>query len=208
MGESREEGAGQGAHNVGSLGMPLYSQYEVVSRIELNGLDHIVHGAESSDEKIVADTTNRLVVARVAFLLKDAPCHRGQSRTGCNPNWVRIHNSSSGCVIDLCIQYRLQILNERAVQPDIQCLSTVADRQDRLVEVECILQQQFIDCGSAGIGGAAGRDPLFAVVLRIHIKTAPRKKNALGSGEEARNPILALMERDDDWSHAGGLECG
>ena len=52
------------------------------------------------------------------------------------------------------------------------------------------------------------RDPVFAVALWIHIKTAPRKKNALGSGEEARNAILALMERDDDRRHAGRLECG
>ena len=111
-----------------------------------------------------------------------------------NADRVGIHNISTRSMIDGSVQHCFQILNQRAIQPDVQSLNTVADRENRLVKVERVLQQKFVDSGATGIGRATSWNPLFAITLGINVKPATREEHTMGSREETRHAVLALME--------------
>ena len=63
--EGGEDGAGEGAHGVGALGVPLDGDDELVGRIELDGFDDAVGGGDGADAEVVADFVDGLVVAGV-----------------------------------------------------------------------------------------------------------------------------------------------
>jgi len=51
--------------------MPLHSNGKVVWGVELHGLDDIIQRAKGSDAKVIADTTDRLMMAGIAFRLQN-----------------------------------------------------------------------------------------------------------------------------------------
>ena len=63
--EGGEERAGQGADNIGALGMPLNAEDEMIGRIELDCFDDAIGGRDGCDAKVVADLMDGLVVAGV-----------------------------------------------------------------------------------------------------------------------------------------------
>ena len=81
----------------------------------------------------------------------------------------------------------------------------MADGENRFVQIESILQEQFIRCRSAGISRAAFRNPAFTITFRVDVIFAAWQKHALRSGENAGDPILVLMQRNDHRDGAGGL---
>ena len=76
-----------------------------------------------------------------------------------------------------------QVLHQRAIAPDVQGLSAVAERQDWLEQTESVLKQQLIDSGASGVRLAALGNSIFAISLRVHIETAAGKQNSLHSGQ-------------------------
>ena len=101
-----------------------------------------------------------------------------------------------------------EVLDERAVAPDVERLRAVADGEDGLVQVEGVLQQELIDGGAAGIGGAALGDAGLAKPLRINVKAAAGEQNAVDAGEQAGDAVLALVEGHEDGRGSGGVEGG
>jgi hypothetical protein len=94
-----------------------------------------------------------------------------------------IHEIPARAVIHWRVQQNLQILNQGAVEPDIESLNAVTDRQDRLVKVECILQEKLVSSSAAWVRRSTFRNSRLPVALRIDIESTSGKKNALCSGE-------------------------
>jgi hypothetical protein len=92
-------------------------------------------------------------------------------------------------VIDDCIQ----ILNQRAIAPDVQRLHTMADSQYRLVKAEAFLEQQFVNRSAGRVRFLADRHGTFAISLRVNVVTAPRQQDSLHSRKQSRHPFLALV---------------
>ena len=78
-------------------------------------------------------------------------------------------------------------------------LHAVADGQDRLVEIEGILEEQLIDGGAGRVGLTALGDRIFAISLRIHIVSAAGQQNSLHAGEQPGDAVLPLMQAEQRW---------
>ena len=115
---------------------------------------------------------------------------------------MRLDHLAAGAMIDR----GLQILNQRAVAPDIQTLSTVADGQDRLVEVEGVLKQQLIHGGPGRVGLAALGNWIFAKSLWVNIVAAARQQDSLHPDKQLGDAILALVQGNDNRRSPGGFK--
>ncbi len=73
----------------------------------------------------------------------------------------------------------------------------MTDGEYWLVQIERVLQKQFVDRSSPGIGGTTRRNTCFAIALGIDIEAAPRQQHTLCTGQKAGNAVLALMQ----WNH-------
>jgi hypothetical protein len=129
--------------------MPLHSQNEVAGRIQLDRLDGPICGGNRAHPQIVSGEPDGLMMAGVDLSFnrvgrRQKPCQPGPLR---NPHRVCLDHLSAGLVIDR----RLQILDQRAVAPDIHSLGAGADAKNWLVEVERILQEQFVDGGASSM---------------------------------------------------------
>jgi hypothetical protein len=113
-----------------------------------------------------------------------------------------IDDFATGAVIHL----GLDVLNERAVAPDIERLSAVADSKNGLLEVECVLQQELIDGGAAGVGLAALGDWIFAKSLRIDIETAAGQQDPLNTEKQPCDAVRSLVQGNNNGGYTGGVE--
>ena len=82
----------------------------------------------------------------------------------------------------------------------------MADGQNRLVQVEGILQQQLVHRGAGRVGLTALGDRIFAISLRVHVESAARQQNPLHPGQQPGHAVLALMQRNNHRRGAGGIE--
>jgi hypothetical protein len=81
-------------------------------------------------------------------------------------------------------------------------LHSIANAEDRLLQVEGILEEKFVGSFAERIGwGGAGIEGL-AKLFRIYIGMAARQQDALGGGNEASLLLLAGVERHGDWNAA------
>jgi hypothetical protein len=119
---------------------------------------------------------------------------------------VGFNDIAAGAVIDRRVEDSLEILNERAFAPDVESLGAVADGKDGLVEIERVLEQEFVDGGAGRIGGAAGGDGFFTVTFGVDIEAASGQKHTLRSSEQAGNALGGFVEGNDDGVGTGRLE--
>jgi hypothetical protein len=117
---------------------------------------------------------------------------------------VRIKHGAAGAVVDR----RFDVLDKRPVAPDIQGLCPVADGEDWLVEIECVLQHELINGCTSGIGFATLWNWFFAILLWVDIITASREQNSLNSTEQLDDTVLTLVEGDDDGNRPDRVEGG
>src|SRR5205807_649011 len=85
------------------------------------------------------------------------------------------------------LDFRLDMLKERARAPDIQSLQTVADPQDGFAHVVRILQEQFIGGIAQWIGRRGFCMTFLAIFLRVYIRFAARKQNGRALIDAAGN---------------------
>ena len=123
-------------------------------------------------------------------------------------NGVGFDNFAAGLVIDLGVKDGFEVLNKRAVAPDVEALQPLADAEDGLVEVEGVLQKKHVDGGACGIGRTAGGNAFFSVARGIDIETTAGKKNSLSRGEEGCDVRGAFVEGDDESLGTCGLKRG
>src|SRR5579864_4101800 len=121
---------------------------------------------------------------------------------------MRIDHIPAGTMVDARCEDCLEVLNERAVSPDVQGLHSVANRKYWLVEVERILEQEFIDRCASPIGRATRWNACFAVALGVDIEAASGKQHTLGARQQASHTVLALMQRNQDGDRANRLKSG
>ena len=210
MDKSGEESARKRAGGVGALRVPLDSEDEVIGRVEFHRLDDTVGGGDSGDAEVVAYGANGLVVAGVDLRLGCLFTGQQASEAGCGRDADRMGfgDEAAGGVVDGRPELGGQILIKGAVAPDVESLRAVADAKDGLMEAEGILEEKLIDCGAGGIRRAAGGDALFAKPLWVNIIAASRQEDAVGTGEESCNAVLAFMKWDKNGRGSGGLKGG
>ena len=195
---------------ISTFGMPLHRQYEVAGRIQLDRLNDPIFGRDRAHQQIVSGHSNRLMVARVNLRFKLVHGllirrqKRSQPRPLLNPNRMRLDHFTAWPVI----HRRFQILNQRAVPPDIDGLGAGTDTQDWLLEIERVLQEQLIHCGAFWVCLPALGYWIFAISLRVHIEAAAREKNPLHSRENLGHTILPLVERNHYRRCPGGSQGG
>jgi hypothetical protein len=112
---------------------------------------------------------------------------------------MRLHDIPPRAVIHLC----LQILDQRPIQPDIQALGSVADGQYGFVQVESILQEQFIHGCAGRVRLSALGDWIFAISLWVNIIPAARQQDSLHTGKQPCDTILMFMEGNNDRCGSG-----
>jgi Flp pilus assembly protein CpaB len=61
-------------------------------------------------------------------------------------------------------------------------LSTVADGEDGLVEVEGVLEEKLVNSGAGRVGRGALGEGVLAVSLRVNIEVAAGQKDTLHAG--------------------------
>jgi hypothetical protein len=176
--------------------MPLYPQYKMLARVQLDRLDHPIRRRNSAYEQTVAGSPYCLMVAGVDLRLGDKPARNkvSQPRAGHYLYRVGLGNIPAWAVIDS----GLQILNQRPIQPDIQILHAVADGENGLVEVEGVLEQELVNGGSGRVGLTTFWNSIFSVSLWIDIKLAAGQENTLNPREQTGDTIRALVQGNDD----------
>jgi hypothetical protein len=65
------------------------------------------------------------------------------------------------------------------------------------VEVEGVLQEQFIHGDTGRIGVSAGWNATFAISFRIHIETAAGEQNSLDTHQQPCDTVLSLVQGDN-----------
>ena len=117
-----------------------------------------------------------------------------QPRSLRNPYWVRLDHFPARLMVYPC----LQILNQGPIAPDIQGLRSVTNGEDRLVKIECVLQQQLVNRGSRAIDLATLWNRIFAISLWVYVEAAARQHYPADPCQKRCNPFLRLMKGDDD----------
>lgn len=121
---------------------------------------------------------------------------------------MSLGDSAAGLVVDGRVENAFEILDERAVAPDVEGLRPVTDGENGLVEVEGVLEQEFVDGGTRSVGGAACGNRLLAIAQGIDVEPAAGKQNALGIGEEFGDAVRTLVKGNDDRCCADRVEGG
>ena len=103
-------------------------------------------------------------------------------------------------VIDSC----LQILHQRSIQPHIQALCAVTDSQDRLVQIEGILEQQFVHGGAGRVRLAALWNRIFAISLWVNIESAARQQDSLHPRQQPCYAVLTFVKWNNNRRCPGG----
>jgi hypothetical protein len=130
--------------------------------------------------------------------------HRGKAGAGINADGVGLQEAVTWIVID----GGCEVLDERAVEPDIESLHAIADGEDGLVEAEGFLEEQLVNGCSGGVGRGALGNGDFAVTLRVHVEVAAGQKHSLDTDKQAGDPVLMLVEGNEDGGGPGGTEGG
>ena len=70
------------------------------------------------------------------------------------------------------------------------------------MQVEGVLQEQFVDGGARGVGGTAGGDGFFTEALRVYVVEAAGEQHALRGREETRDAILPPGAAGPEWGRS------
>jgi len=186
--------------------MPLHADHEVSGRVELDSFNDAIDWRDSSHKQIVAGDPDGLMMAGVdlwqgSFGGRDDPAKPGP---GSDLRRMSMGNGAAR----LMIHRSLQVLDQGAVAPDVERLRAVADGENGLLEIECILQQELVDGRAAGVGLATLWDRIFAKSLRVHIEAASRQQDALNPAKQPGNAVRPLVQRDNDGGYACGVKGG
>jgi hypothetical protein len=191
--------------------MPLDGYDKMRGAVELDGLNHIVGRGDGADDESIADGADGLMMTGIDRCFEPVSGNKqGGRQHCCEPrSWgdmdgMGIENFPAGVVIDRC----RQVLNQRAIPPDIEALQTGADGEDRLMEVKGVLQQELVDGGAGRISGTAFRDTGVTVSFRVNVVATAWKQDPLNGEENAGNAILSFMKGNQNRCHAGGMEGG
>jgi hypothetical protein len=117
---------------------------------------------------------------------------------------MRLNHLTAWLVIDL----RLQILDQGTIAPHVDGLGAGADAQNWLVEVEGVLQEQFVYGGAAWVRLTALGNWIFAISLWVNVVTAAGQQYAMHPRKQLGHAILALMERNHNRRCTGGVKRG
>jgi hypothetical protein len=186
--------------------MPLDGYNEMRGAIQLNSFNHVVFRGDCADEEVVSYSVDGLVMTRVDLNFQPVAGREqsGKPRFGVDAHRMGIENGAARAVIDRCSE----VLNQTAIEPDIETLQTRADGEDGLVQIEGVLQQELVDGCAGGIGWAAFGYTGFAISLRVNIVATTGKQDALNTEKDAGHAGLALMERHKNGRHSGGMKGG
>jgi hypothetical protein len=180
--------AREGADSEGALWVPLNCDNEVL-RVKFDGLNDAISWRDRCNSKVVAGFGDGLMMARVHENLRAGRIECGEAGSLRKLDRVGVDDITAGTVIDRSVEYGFEVLNQSAIAPDVECLRSVADGEDRLTEVERVLQEELIDSGTGRISGAALSDSIFIKPLRINIIAATWQQDTMGVCEGVSDAI-------------------
>ena len=91
-----------------------------------------------------------------------------------------------------------QILHQRPAAPDVQNLDTEANRKERLVEIVGILKKKLIDIFASAVRRCALGHGILPVLVRVDVRGAAGKKNALAGINQVGDLNGRRVERNLD----------
>ena len=174
--------------------------------LHFRSLDHPIRSTDSGQLEPVTEMGDGLMVSAVDGDL-------GSSSEAAEPGvlnkiygmrWGKL--ALNAAVSDLGRLLAGEILNERAAKPDIHRLESIADTEKRLVEIECVLEEQFVG-RFAGWVCRIGAMGLLAVSGGIDVRTATGQDDALAGSEGGGDFRLRGGKWNEDGLSAGRFYC-
>ena len=181
----------------GPLGVPLHGHDEAIGIVEFDGFDNPIHWGDSTDEEVIASGADGLVMTGVYLRFKPA-AESGQTGTWGDPDRMSFGDGAARLVVDGGLELRREILVESAVARDIQVLGPMADGEDRLSEFKGVLEEDFVDGGSSGIGFSALGDAISPVSLRINIVFTAGEQDSLDPAQQIGDSLPGFAEGNND----------
>ena len=98
---------------------------------------------------------------------------RGQTGVGGDLDGVGFEDFAARGVVDgadaVLFDLGRDVLNEGTTEVDVEGLGSVADGEDGFVVVEGVVDEELVDGGAGGVGGAAGGDGCLAVGVGVDV---------------------------------------
>src|SRR5262249_9173796 len=91
-----------------------------------------------------------------------------------------------------------EVLNKSSASPDVERLDSEADREDRLIEIVGVLDQELVDVLASRVGRIALRDWLVAVLLRVDVRWRSWEQNTLAGVDQVGGLARRGVERYRD----------
>ena len=130
----------------------------------------------------------------------------GEAGAGGDLERVSFEDGAVRGVVNVCAYLRGDVLEEGAAAPDVEGLGALADGEDRLVQVEGVLNEELIDVGAQGVGRGGVRTAGLGVFLRIDVGGGTGEEDAVAGGEDFGDALRGLVERNGDGRGSGGVE--
>jgi hypothetical protein len=219
-----EEGLGGGADVVAALRVPLDAEDEVMGVWGLAafyGFDDSVLRAAGGDAEAVAENADGLMVAGVdgqskepillwgfggffeSFLGGDDGSKEGVGGDG---SGMRDGYTTAGGVVD---GKDVEVLYQGSSAPDVEGLEAEADREDGLVEVVGVLNEEFVYIFPRWVGWRALGNRVLAIFVRVDVCRAAGKEDCLTGINKIRGLRGGRVEGDlDGLAAAVGDGCG
>jgi len=119
---------------------------------------------------------------------------------------VSFDDLAAGCVVDGGRDFARDVLDEGAAAPDVEGLGAVADGEDWFLEIEGVLDEEFVDGGAGWVGSSTLGDGLPPVFLGIDVGAGAGEEDSVAGGEDFGDPFLGFVEGDGDGDESGGVE--
>jgi hypothetical protein len=117
-----------------------------------------------------------------------------------------VDRRSFGGGLDVGWTLSWDVLNKCAAAPHVEGLRSLAYGEDGFVEVEGVLEEQFVDGGAQGVGGFAEGIGGFAVFLGIDVGGRAGEQDAMAGGEDFGDALRGFVKRDGDGRSTGGVQ--
>jgi hypothetical protein len=180
----------------------------VVAGVDVEVVGIFMERAKGSVGFVAGSEGERVTVLGVRLRIADVVEGDDGSQAGAvsDGNGVGFDDAAVGSVIDIRPYLVRQVLVEGASTPDVEDLQALADGEDGFVEVEGVLNEEFVDGGAGRVGVLAGGDGRFAVGLRVDVGGRAGEKDALAGGEDLGDALRRFMEWDGDGCGSGGVQ--
>jgi hypothetical protein len=166
--------------------------------------------ATGGDAQAIAGDADGLMMAGVDRQAKKAILLRrlfggndgAEERIRRNGSGMGDSDTATGGVVDW---QDIKVLDQSSTTPDVEGLSSEADREDGFVEIVGVLDEELVHIFAGGVGRGALGDRLLTVFVRVDIRWAAREENGLTGVDQVSDLGRSSFEGDLDGVAATAL---